>query len=180
MSDELFNPDTLFRIVNNVDVLVTMGSDSDYVRDKGMIECCELLTRLGVQFDCFVTSMHRSPERVKMVADAIEGTKLVRCCAVICGAGGAAHLAGGFASFLYYTPVFGVPIKSDAMNGVDSLYSTVQMPAGVPVGTLAIGKAGGTNAAIMAAMVVARSNESVRNELITYREDLKKAVKDRP
>jgi 5-(carboxyamino)imidazole ribonucleotide mutase len=129
-------------------VAIIMGSQSDW---ETMRHAAETLTALGVAHDARIVSAHRTPERLYAFA---KGAKAAGFKVVIAGAGGAAHLPGMAAS-LTELPVFGVPVESKALSGVDSLYSIVQMPAGIPVGTLAIGKAGAINAALLAASVLA-------------------------
>lgn len=139
-----------------------MGSTSDW---PTMILAAEMLERLGVPFEAKVVSAHRTPDRMFEYARtaADRGLKVI-----IAGAGGAAHLPGMVAA-LTWLPVLGVPVESRTMKGIDSLYSIVQMPKGVPVGTLAIGDSGAANAGILAASIVAVTDESVRKALIEFR-----------
>src|SRR3982074_1719252 len=127
-------------------VAIIMGSQSDW---DTMRHAAETLTKLGVASEKHIISAHRTPDRMFAFA---KGAKAAGFKIIIAGAGGAAHLPGMTTS-LTVLPVFGVPVESKALSGVDSLYSIVQMPAGVPVGTLAIGKAGAVNAALLAAPV---------------------------
>src|SRR5262245_6853904 len=132
-------------------VAIIMGSQSDW---ETMRHAAETLKALGISSDTRIVSAHRTPERLFAFA---KGAKASGFKVIIAGAGGAAHLPGMAAS-LTELPVFGVPVESKALSGLDSLYSIVQMPAGVPVGTLAIGKAGAINAALLAASVLALSD----------------------
>src|ERR1700740_2946279 len=135
-------------------VAIIMGSQSDW---ETMRHAAETLDALGVAHEQRIVSAHRTPERLFAFA---KGAKAAGYKVIIAGAGGAAHLPGMTAS-LTELPVFGVPIESKALSGVDSLYSIVQMPAGIPVGTLAIGKPGAINAALLAASVLALNDAGV-------------------
>ena len=141
---------------------IVMGSRSDW---ETMRHAAETLDRLGVPYEREVVSAHRTPDRLYEYAEAAEGRGLQ---VVIAGAGGAAHLPGMMAAKTLL-PVLGVPVESKALKGLDSLLSIVQMPAGVPVGALAIGRAGAVNAALLAAAIVARSDEAVRERLAAFR-----------
>lgn len=154
-------------------VAIIMGSQSDW---DTMRHAAETLDALGVGHDCRIVSAHRTPERMFAFAKAAKaaGTRVI-----IAGAGGAAHLPGMVAS-LTTLPVFGVPVESKALSGVDSLYSIVQMPAGIPVGTLAIGKAGATNAALLAAAVLALTDDALATRLEEWRAARTAAVTERP
>ncbi len=154
-------------------VAIIMGSQSDWPTMKC---AATLLDELGVDYDARIVSAHRTPERMVDFAKsaAEEGFKVI-----IAGAGGAAHLPGMVAS-LTCLPVLGVPVKSRALSGNDSLLSIVQMPAGVPVGTLAIGEAGATNAGIMAASILALSDEALAQRLSDWRAARTAAVADKP
>src|SRR3954463_6358443 len=154
-------------------VAIIMGSQSDW---ETMRFAAETLTALGVTSEQRIVSAHRTPER--MVAFA-KGAKAAGFKVIIAGAGGAAHLPGMTAS-LTELPVFGVPIESQALSGMDSLYSIVQMPAGIPVGTLAIGKAGAINAALLAAAVLALNDAALAEKLAAWRKAQTDAVADRP
>lgn len=145
-------------------VAVLMGSRSDW---ETMRHCDETLTRLGVAHECRVLSAHRTPE--DLAAYVREG-KDNGVEVFIAGAGGAAHLAGAVAAHTTL-PVLGVPIDSSSLKGLDALLATVQMPAGVPVGTLAIGKAGAINAALLAAAILGTSRPDLRERLRAYREE---------
>ena len=146
-----------------------MGSQSDW---DTMRHAAELLTRLGVPFEARVVSAHRTPDLLFEYAAGAEGRGLK---VLIAGAGGAAHLPGMTAAKTVL-PVLGVPVKSSVLNGVDSLLSIVQMPAGVPVGTLAIGEAGAKNAALLAAAILATQDSALRERLRQFREEQTRAV----
>jgi len=154
-------------------VAVIMGSQSDW---STMRHCVETLEALGVGHDTRIVSAHRTPDRMYAFAkDAkARGVKVI-----IAGAGGAAHLPGMTAA-LTTLPVFGVPVESRALSGEDSLLSIVQMPAGVPVGTLAIGRAGAVNAALLAASVLALSDAGVAERLEAWRAERSGAVAEEP
>ena len=139
-----------------------MGSQSDWAT---MRHAADTLSELGVAHDSLIVSAHRTPERL---FDFAKGAKAAGYKVVVAGAGGAAHLPGMTAS-LTPLPVFGVPVESKALSGQDSLLSIVQMPAGIPVGTLAIGRAGAVNAALLAAAVLALSDEALAARLDRYR-----------
>ena len=152
---------------------VIMGSKSDW---ETLAHAAQTLTALEVPFEVRVVSAHRTPDRLYAFA---KGAKAAGFKVIIAGAGGAAHLPGMAAS-LTDLPVFGVPIESKAMSGVDSLYSIVQMPAGIPVGTLAIGKAGAINAALLAASVLALNDDALASRLAAWRKTQTDAVSERP
>lgn len=154
-------------------VAVIMGSQSDW---DTMRHAVETLEALGIGCDPRIVSAHRTPDRMVAFAKSAraEGFKVI-----IAGAGGAAHLPGMVAA-LTSLPVFGVPVESRTMSGLDSLYSIVQMPAGIPVGTLAIGKAGATNAALLAAAVLALSDPALATRLEAWRAARTEAVAERP
>jgi len=152
---------------------IVMGSQSDW---ETMRHAADTLARLGVAHEVRIVSAHRTPKRLYAYA---EGARARGLKVVIAGAGGAAHLPGMVAS-LTPLPVFGVPIESQALKGMDSLLSIVQMPGGVPVGTLAIGKAGAINAAILAAAVVALFDTHVAEALDRFRAEQTAAVADAP
>src|SRR5262245_32628461 len=141
-----------------------------------MAHAATVLRELGVSYEDRIISAHRTPERLFAFA---KGAKLAGYQVIIAGAGGAAHLPGMTAS-LTELPVFGVPIESKALSGVDSLYSIVQMPAGIPVGTLAIGKAGAINAALLAASVLALNDPALAQRLAAWRKAQTDAVAERP
>lgn len=150
-------------------VAIIMGSVSDW---ETMSHASQALDALGVPHDVRVMSAHRTPALVDEYMAGAEGRGLE---VIIAGAGGAAHLAG-VAAAKTLLPVLGVPIQSRALNGIDSLLSTVQMPGGIPVGTLAIGNAGATNAALLAAAILANKYPPVREALRRYREAQTQAV----
>jgi len=153
----------------SVDVMIIMGSISDY---ETMKETCQLLEELGISYEKQVISAHRTPKLMIDWASTAHkrGVKII-----IAGAGGAAHLPGMVASCTPL-PVIGVPIQSKALNGMDSLLSIVQMPAGVPVATMAIGVAGAKNAAIMATSILGISNIDTRSKVVAYKAELERMV----
>ncbi|ABS66505.1 5-(carboxyamino)imidazole ribonucleotide mutase [Xanthobacter versatilis] len=159
--------------MSTADVAVIMGSQSDW---ETMRHASETLEALKIPHDSRIVSAHRTPERMYAFARSAkaDGFKVI-----IAGAGGAAHLPGMVAA-LTTLPVFGVPVQSKALSGLDSLYSIVQMPAGVPVGTLAIGVAGATNAALLAASVLALSDPALSQRLEAWRASRTAAVAERP
>src|SRR5581483_3437377 len=134
------------------------------------------LRELGVECDTRIVSAHRTPERLYAFA---KGATAAGFKVIIAGAGGAAHLPGMTAS-LTELPVFGVPVESKALSGLDSLYSIVQMPAGIPVGTLAIGRSGAINAALLAASVLALGDTELAERLSAWRQQQTDAIADRP
>jgi 5-(carboxyamino)imidazole ribonucleotide mutase len=152
---------------------VIMGSRSDW---ETMRHACETLEELGVPYETRVVSAHRTPDLMAEYATtaADRGLKVV-----IAGAGGAAHLPGMTAAHTHL-PVLGVPVESKALKGMDSLLSIAQMPAGIPVGTLAIGRSGAVNAALLATAIVALSDEGVRARLVAFREAQTRGVLDHP
>ncbi len=152
---------------------IIMGSTSDW---ETMRHAAEVLEALAVPHECRVVSAHRTPDRMYDYAKAAEGRGLK---VIIAGAGGAAHLPGMTAS-LTALPVLGVPVESHALRGQDSLLSIVQMPAGIPVGTLAIGKAGATNAGLLAAAILATSDPALAGRLAAWRAARTAAVPDSP
>jgi 5-(carboxyamino)imidazole ribonucleotide mutase len=154
-------------------VAIIMGSQSDW---DTMRHAAETLAALGIGCEQHIVSAHRTPERLFAFA---KGAKAAGFKIIIAGAGGAAHLPGMTAS-LTELPVFGVPIESKALSGVDSLYSIVQMPAGIAVGTLAIGKPGAINAALLAAAVLALNDAVLSERLGAWRKAQTDAVGERP
>jgi 5-(carboxyamino)imidazole ribonucleotide mutase len=154
-------------------VAIIMGSQSDW---QTMKHAAETLDTLGVPYEARIVSAHRTPERLYAFA---KGAKAAGFKVIIAGAGGAAHLPGMTAA-LTSLPVFGVPVESKAMAGLDSLYSIVQMPPGVPVGTLAIGQAGAINAALLAASVLALADPALGNRLDAWRQRQTEAVAEEP
>ena len=161
-------PDTSPPIVG-----IVMGSQSDWAT---MRHAAETLSRLGVAFESRIVSAHRTPRRLYDYAETAvdRGLKVI-----IAGAGGAAHLPGMIAS-LTRVPVLGVPVESRTLSGWDSLLSIVQMPAGIPVGTLAIGKAGAVNAALLAGEIVALSDPTVADAVTAWRRSQTDSVADQP
>ncbi len=152
---------------------IIMGSRSDW---PTMVRTSEVLDEFGIAHECRVVSAHRTPDRLYDYAKTARDRGLK---VIIAGAGGAAHLPGMTAS-MTPLPVFGVPIKSAALNGRDSLLSIVQMPPGVPVGALAIGEAGAVNAALLAAAVLALSDEALAGRLDRWRTAQSEAVAQMP
>src|SRR6201998_1890559 len=153
-------------------VSIVMGSDSDF---DIMREAAKALDDFGVAYEIDVTSAHRSPDRTADYARkaAERGIRVI-----IAGAGGAAHLAGVIAAHTTL-PVIGVPIPSTPLNGMDSLLATVQMPAGIPVATVAIGKAGATNAGILAAQILGLADADIAKKLQAYKEKLARSVEEK-
>src|SRR5687768_10259616 len=143
-------------------VSVIMGSKSDW---ETMSHADAVLTQFGVAHECRIVSAHRTPDWLKQFANEAESRGVQ---VIIAGAGGAAHLPG-MAAAQTNLPVLGVPVQSHALNGMDSLLSIVQMPAGIPVGTLAIGKAGATNAALLAIAILALTRPELGEKLRRYR-----------
>lgn len=153
--------------MKTVDIGIIMGSDSDL---EVMSEAAKILDEFEISYELTIVSAHRTPDRMyEYVKSAKErGLKLI-----IAGAGGAAHLPG-MAAAITTIPVIGVPIKTKALNGVDSLYSIVQMPAGIPVATVAIN--GGKNAGILAAQILGSFNKEISQKIILYRDSFKEEV----
>jgi 5-(carboxyamino)imidazole ribonucleotide mutase len=151
---------------------VVMGSDSDLPIVQG---CLEALEEFDIPYEARVLSAHRTPEQAHQYASTarLNGLRVL-----IAAAGGAAHLAGVLAS-LTTLPVIGIPILTPTLGGADSLYSTVQMPSGVPVATVSIGKAGATNAALLAAEILALGDEALHHRLQQYRADLRRSVAEK-
>jgi 5-(carboxyamino)imidazole ribonucleotide mutase len=152
---------------------IIMGSTSDW---ETMSHAATMLAELGVPHEARVVSAHRTPDLLMEYAGSAEGRGLE---VIIAGAGGAAHLPGMAASKTVL-PVLGVPVESKALSGMDSLLSIVQMPGGVPVGTLAIGKAGAINAALLAASIVGNKRPEIREAVRRYRQKQTQGVLDRP
>jgi len=150
-------------------VSIVMGSDSDL---EIMREAGKVLDEFGIDYEIDVTSAHRSPDRTADYARKAAGRGIR---VIIAGAGGAAHLAGVIAAHTTL-PVIGVPIPSTPLQGMDSLLATVQMPAGIPVATVAIGKPGATNAGILAAQVLALSDPAVAKKLAAHKEELTRGI----
>jgi 5-(carboxyamino)imidazole ribonucleotide mutase len=154
-------------------VAIIMGSQSDWAT---MRHAAETLDALGVGHEARIVSAHRTPDRLVAFA---KGARAAGFKIIIAGAGGAAHLPGMAAS-MTALPVFGVPVESKALSGQDSLLSIVQMPAGIPVGTLAIGKAGAINAALLAAAVLALTDAALAGRLNAWRQRQTDAVAEKP
>ena len=154
-------------------VAIIMGSQSDWAT---MRHAAETLDALGVPYEARIVSAHRTPDRLVAFA---KGAVAAGLKVVIAGAGGAAHLPGMTAA-MTRLPVFGVPVESKALSGQDSLLSIVQMPAGIPVGTLAIGRAGAVNAALLAASVLALSDPQLAERLDAWRAAQTASVAERP
>jgi 5-(carboxyamino)imidazole ribonucleotide mutase len=154
-------------------IAIIMGSQSDW---PTMRHAAQMLEQLGVAYDARIVSAHRTPERL---VDFAKGAKAEGFKVVIAGAGGAAHLPGMTAA-MTPLPVFGVPVESKTLSGRDSLLSIVQMPPGVPVGTLAIGKAGATNAALLAVAVLALNDPALAERLDAFRARQTASVAPRP
>ena len=154
-------------------IAIIMGSQSDW---PTMRHAAEILDLLGVAYDARIVSAHRTPDRLVAFA---KGAKSEGFKVVIAGAGGAAHLPGMTAA-MTPLPVFGVPVESKSLSGRDSLLSIVQMPPGVPVGTLAIGKAGATNAALLAVAVLALNDSALAERLDAFRDRQTASVAQRP
>lgn len=154
-------------------VAIVMGSQSDW---ETMQNGAAVLEKLGVAHECRIVSAHRTPDRLVAFAKgaAAEGIQVI-----IAGAGGAAHLPGMIAS-MTHLPVLGVPVQSKALKGMDSLLSIVQMPGGIPVGTLAIGAAGATNAALLAASILALNDPALSERLVAWRKAQTDSVAERP
>jgi 5-(carboxyamino)imidazole ribonucleotide mutase len=150
-----------------------MGSKSDW---ETMVYAAEMLDSLGVAHETKIVSAHRTPDRLYEYARAARGRGLK---VIIAGAGGAAHLPGMAAS-MTIIPVLGVPVETKSLKGMDSLLSIVQMPAGIPVGTLAIGKAGAINAALLAASILAAGDERLAERLERHRSEQTASVADSP
>ena len=153
-------------------IAIVMGSQSDY---STMKDCVKILRSLKISFDVKIVSAHRTPKRLYEFAEKSEKSYSV----IIAGAGGSAHLPGMIAS-LTTVPVIGVPVESKKLKGLDSLLSIVQMPKGIPVGTVAIGKDGAINAALYAASILGIADKKVKNSLLKLRIKQSKSVKKKP
>lgn len=158
---------------NSPEVAIIMGSQSDW---GTMRHAADTLTSLEISYAAKIVSAHRTPNRLYQFAKSARQTGYK---VIIAGAGGAAHLPGMTAA-MTSLPVFGVPVQSRALNGQDSLLSIVQMPAGIPVGTLAIGKAGAVNAALLAASVLSLGDDGIHDRLEAWRETQTSSVADEP
>ena len=154
-------------------VSIVMGSQSDW---KTLIYCENILKKIDIGYEKKIVSAHRTPDRLYEFAKNLKTTNIEL---VIAGAGGAAHLPGMIAS-LTHIPVLGVPIESKTLKGLDSLLSIVQMPAGIPVPTLAIGKAGAINSALTAAAILSNKYPDIKKKLILFRSKQTKSIKKKP
>jgi 5-(carboxyamino)imidazole ribonucleotide mutase len=150
-------------------ILIVMGSSSD---EKYMSECAKVLDGFSIEYDLVVSSAHRTPDKTRELATKAKDNGYS---VIIAGAGGAAHLAGVIASETVL-PVIGVPLPSSYLSGMDALLSTVQMPGGIPVATMAIGEAGAKNAALLALEILAISDDTLYKRLLEYRQSLAKNV----
>ena len=157
----------------NLKVAIVMGSQSDY---KTMQLSAKILKKMGIKFETKIISAHRTPNRMYEFASSTEKNNIG---VIIAGAGGSAHLPG-MISALTSVPVLGVPIESKKLKGLDSLLSIVQMPKGIPVGTLAIGEDGAINAGLLAASIISNSNQSVKKKLHAWRQSQTRSVKKKP
>ncbi|NHB97203.1 5-(carboxyamino)imidazole ribonucleotide mutase [Photorhabdus stackebrandtii] len=166
-------PDSAGTTQHNAKIAIVMGSKSDWAT---MQHAADILTSLNVPFHVEIVSAHRTPDKLFSFAEQAEQNGFD---VIIAGAGGAAHLPGMLAAKTL-VPILGVPVQSAALNGVDSLYSIVQMPRGIPVGTLAIGKAGAANAALLAAQILARHDKDLLKHLTCWRETQTQDVLDNP
>ena len=152
----------------NIDVSIIMGSDSDL---PVMKDCAKFLEQMNISYEIKILSVHRTQERATEYAKELKKRNVK---VIIAGAGGAAHLPGVFAAMVPTVPVIGIPIHTKTLSGLDSLYSIVQMPSGIPVATVAIN--GAKNAAILATSILAIGNEEIKNKLISFKDSLKDAV----
>ena len=157
----------------NLKVAIVMGSQSDY---KTMQLSAKILKKMGIRFETKIISAHRTPKRMYEFASSATKNNIG---VIIAGAGGAAHLPG-MISALTSIPVLGVPIESKKLKGLDSLLSIAQMPKGIPVGALAIGKDGAINAGLLAASIIANNNSNVKKKLDNWRLSQTKSVKKNP
>lgn len=157
--------------MKNIDVSIIMGSDSDLPIMK---DCAKFLEQMGISYEIKILSVHRTPEKATQYANELKENNVK---IVIAGAGGAAHLPGVFAAMLPTVPVIGIPIHTKTLGGVDSLYSIVQMPSGIPVATVAIN--GAKNAGILATSILAVGNEEIKNKLENFKNSLKDAVSNK-
>jgi 5-(carboxyamino)imidazole ribonucleotide mutase len=157
----------------SLQVSVVMGSQSDY---KTMKFTVNILKKMGIKFETKIISAHRTPKRMYDFAQSAEKRNIG---VIVAGAGGSAHLPG-MISAITSIPVLGIPIESKKLKGLDSLLSIAQMPKGIPVGTLAIGKDGATNAGLLAASIIANNDPSVKKKLKKWRLSQTKAVKKNP
>ncbi len=154
--------------MKNFDVAIIMGSDSDL---NIMQDCAKFLDTMDISYEIKILSVHRTPEKAMEYAQKLKENEVK---VIIAGAGGAAHLPGVFAAMVPTVPVIGIPIHTKTLSGVDSLYSIVQMPSGIPVATVAIN--GAKNAGILAASMLAIDNQTIREKLLSFKDSLKDAV----
>ena len=159
--------------IKSLQVSVVMGSQSDY---KTMKFTTNILKKMGIKFETKIVSAHRTPKRMYDFAHSAEKRNIG---VIVAGAGGSAHLPG-MISAITSIPVLGIPIESKKLKGLDSLLSIAQMPKGIPVGTLAIGKDGAINAGLLAASIIANNDSSVKKKLKKWRLSQTKAVKKNP
>lgn len=161
------------KMTTNIEIAIVMGSKSDWAT---MSEATQILDQFNIPYHVEVVSAHRTPDKLFEFAETAEqkGYKVI-----IAGAGGAAHLPGMIAAKTI-VPVLGVPVKSSMLSGVDSLYSIVQMPKGIPVGTLAIGPAGAANAGLLAAQILGAFNPEIALKLRSFRNEQTQSVLDNP
>jgi 5-(carboxyamino)imidazole ribonucleotide mutase len=157
----------------SLQVSVVMGSQSDY---KTMKFTVNILKKMGIKFETKIISAHRTPKRMYDFAQSAEKRNIG---VIVAGAGGSAHLPGMIAA-ITSIPVLGIPIESKKLKGLDSLLSIAQMPKGIPVGTLAIGKDGAINAGLLAASIIANNDNSVKKKLKNWRLSQTKAIKKKP
>ena len=155
-----------------IDILILMGSDSDW---EVMAEAASVLDKFNTAYEARVSSAHRTPERT---LDLVRDAEARGCKVIIAGAGAAAHLAGVVAGHTLL-PVIGIPLNATSLQGIDALLATVQMPAGIPVASMAIGKAGATNGALFALQILASANSEIAKQLLSYRQDMTKKVEDK-
>jgi len=155
-----------------IDIIILMGSDSDW---EVMSETAKLLDNFSASYEARVSSAHRTPERT---LDLVRDAEKRGCKVIIAGAGAAAHLAGVVAGHTLL-PVIGIPLNATALQGMDALLATVQMPAGIPVASMAIGKAGATNAAIFALQILASANPEIAQQLGDYRRNMTAKVESK-
>ena len=155
-----------------IDILILMGSDSDW---EVMRETGKLLDDFAVTYEARVSSAHRTPERT---LELVRNAENRGCKVIIAGAGAAAHLAGVVAGHTLL-PVIGIPLNATSLQGLDALLATVQMPAGIPVASMAIGKAGAANAAIFALQIIATANPKIAEQLANYRQEMTTKVENK-
>jgi phosphoribosylaminoimidazole carboxylase PurE protein len=155
-----------------IDILILMGSDSDW---EVMSETAKVLDEFHTAYEARVSSAHRTPERT---LDLVRDAEARNCKVIIAGAGAAAHLAGVIAGHTLL-PVIGIPLNATSLQGMDALLATVQMPAGIPVASMAIGKAGATNAALFALQILASADLEVAGRLATYRRNMTEKVESK-